>query len=305
MSHTSAPPSTVPVYAYAACGAPYANVRRITNQDELTSAIAGDWYLCGSQSAFCATDEFGLKVEADGSWSTLYRGTDDAIVEAPSSDTRHNGIWVPSFEATSRSNITNIGFRFASGGGYITFAQFSEGGEQMVLTNTVCTATYVKSTALESTGVAHNTINGIAVELNPTTATIDSQALAQCDPNKSNFDSTSLDTMQNALTGLWMLCPAAGAACSSGEVGIQFDVDGRWYNLYADGRGLVYRGLGSGRRGDYQLSDNDSNPKYYSIISQTYGDPLWNYSTDLNATGSLVLPPTRFAPICSGYYQKL
>ena len=80
--------------------------------------------------------------------------------------------------------------------------------------------------------------------------------------------------MQNALTGLWMLCPAAGAACSSGEVGIQFDVDGRWYNLYADGRGLVYRGLGSDRFSSTPVAFNVGTNPTGLAIGDVNGDGL-------------------------------
>ena len=164
-----------------------------------------------------------------------------------------------------------------------------------------CTGTYVKSTALGQPGPEYKVVTDTPVEPTPLATVLDDAARAACVIGSTLFDTTSMTTMQSSLQGVWIAC-AGDPALPPSVAGLEIASDGKWYHLYADSDGKLYRGLGWGRRGSYELLDTSSmnGPGHYQVnfnpIGATDALPRPDYVTDrLKYTDEK----------SEGYYRKL
>jgi hypothetical protein len=231
--------TTTAAGTYAACGGPIRDRILPATKEEFIELLIGDWQLCSASSVFCGMGDGGFEIRRDGTWKRD-RGANTDTTSFPESGTwtvldssDFNGAGI--YQLNLNSGQRSVG----------VIPAITADGVQMHLDNfSVCAGDYAKIKA--QTPVEPTPTPVYADEIRDRGCAMDAAA---------QVPFQSKDDLQNALVGYWALCSEQSPFCSNEEAGLEIASDGRWYKLYADESGRLWRGLGWERRGTWKLLD--------------------------------------------------
>lgn len=218
------------------CGLPADGSYRPTSEPAFRTAMTRVWLLCTAPSFF-GTDEAGLEVRADGSWSKLEWKANGTLVRAagPSNE----GSWSTLDTSAMNGRPTyQINFQVQGAGESSATPRFGAEASRVRLDNMgLFVADYVA--APPGTPVLPE---------RPSPA----NGCDAADPR--NYRPSTVAEFQAAISGSWLLC-GAPSFFGTGEAGLEIRRDGRWSKLFrGPGRSLV-RGHGPGNEGTWRTID--------------------------------------------------
>jgi hypothetical protein len=261
--------------AHAGCLPTASQVGHPDTKQAFIDLLIGEWQLCSGSSVFCTSADLGLAIYPDGTWARRLAAPSDASTFAVS------GTW----EILEISEVNGPRYQLnldSDQGGIAAAPAITADGSGLRLDNEgSCAGDYAKATAMPP-ATSPMTVNGVAVEATPAPVHAREVGAAGCPVPASRIVSfESQDAFVSSIAGYWTLCGSQSVFCSNEEVGIEITADAHWYKLYADSSGLLWRGLGWGRRGDWQVVDTSS----------FNGAGSYQLNLDIDGSGTVITHP--------------
>ena len=233
------------------CAAPSGEVARPASLRAFLDLLVGDWHVCSASSVFCGASAWGISFRDDGTWSDFEAqgearyGTYDVL-----DTTMDNG--VGSYQVDIR----------VSDGTLITLPVLSADGSHMLLGNSgVCSGVYARAGTL--TKPANKTIAGIPVEPLPPTSRDAGAYAAVCDlPASGSIHSIDVAGYETGVIGIWHNCEAGPVDAFAG---FELAGDRRWYELFADEHGALWRAADWQHRGDWHVLATRNGPDLFQL----------------------------------------
>jgi hypothetical protein len=155
-----------------------------------------------------------------------------------------------------------------------------------------CAGDYVRSGAVPAPAHARR-IQDVWVDATPLARQPDATSGELCQHAAERVeDATSRGRVLAGLPGLWKLCGGTTPFWQSSESGLELGADGRWFKLYADASGSLWRALSWGERGTWEVLEDTGQLNLYAYGSGTYIVNPVRLSSDgqqleLNSTGQI------------------
>jgi hypothetical protein len=227
------------------CAAPQGEIARPATTDAFIAGLLGDWYPCPSDS--CDGPTAPLRFTADGQWSKLG--------ELPAGSDA-NGQW----EVIDISSMNTAGLyqlnMSVTGGTIGRIPALSVDGVHLRLDIApgACGGDYVRASSAAPPEIKR--VAGHAVEATtPSALRMDAAAVVLCDSISTRTAAVDYSTVLRDLPGYWGLC-GESPFWTSTEQGLELDRDGRWYRLYADADGVLWRAIEWGERGTWEVLES-------------------------------------------------
>lgn len=237
------------------CDAVEPDIAHFNSEQSFTSALLGVWTQCGTETAFCNSDQAGIEIAEQGRWYKLYADADGRLWRGRGWDRRGTWAIIDTSDFNGPGSY-QLNLMIDGSGTIISHPVITSDGFTMRIDNNgVCRGHYVKSRPAEESPEAGKSLDGVPVEATDG----DAQQRASADlcvaPQADVAQFTSASGFVDGLLGVWTLCGEQSAFCSTEESGLELTADGRWYKLFADADGRLWRGRGWDRRGSFTIID--------------------------------------------------